>query len=64
MVLQWKLGKGRMMSEINHEEIEWGIKRKPLYERQRNALREMEETKNERNNKCSFSDAGERSYQV
>lgn len=62
MVLQWQLGEGRMMSEINHEEIEWGIKRKPLYERQRIAY-EMEEM-NDGENKRSSCNAGERSNQM
>ena len=50
------------MSEINHEEIEWGIKRKPLYERQRNALREMEDKKDEQQR--SSSDTNKRSNQM
>ena len=50
------------MSEINHEESEWGIKRKPLYERQRIAY-EMEEM-NDGENKRSSCNAGERSNQV
>ena len=50
------------MSETNHEEIEWGIKRKPLYERQRDAY-EMEEMKDGENKRSSCY-AGERSNQM
>lgn len=51
------------MRETSHEEVEWGINRKPLYEREREALREMEEMKDGAN-KCSSGNADEWSNQV
>ena len=46
------------MRESSIEEVEWGINRKPLYEREREALREMEEMK-DGTNKRSSSNADE-----
>ena len=62
MVLQRKLG-GGTMNEYNHETVEWGIRRKTLYERQRDALREMEEMK-DGNKQRSSSETRERSDQM
>lgn len=45
------------------EEIEWGLRRKPLYERQRNAIREMEDKKDGKE-QCSSGNARERNHQV
>lgn len=50
------------MDDINSELIEWGIRRKPLYERQRNAIREMEDKKNEQQRSSNNTD--ERSDQM
>lgn len=40
----------------DQEVIEWGIRRKPLYERQRNAIIEMEEKKNEQQHSSGNTD--------
>lgn len=45
------------------EEIEWGLRRKPLYERQRNAIREMEDKKDGKEQRSS-GNAREWNHQV
>ena len=44
------------MEANNSEEIEWGIRRKPLYERKRNAIREMEDKKYEQQRSSDYAD--------
>ena len=47
------------MEDINQEVVEWGIKRDPIYIRQRKAFNEMEE-KNYEKQQCSNSHTTER----
>ena len=47
-------------NDETQEAIEWGIKREPLFVRQRKAINEMEEMKNGRNKQHGNSDTSVR----